>query len=216
MTGMRSLFFRLWAEFLLIFGGAPLLVLAVRERWFMIMLMWGGAAVVVFVLHKFYARRHAVEWNFKAFREGWRDMAALFLLAAPVLILIAYFLLPQQFLSLPRERPELWMRILVLYPVLSVWPQELVYRSFIYHRYAPIFGTGYGYIAASAIAFSWLHIMFLNPVAVILTLAGGYFFAKSYSRHQSLALVCLEHAVYGLLLFTVGYGWFFFSGAAWR
>lgn len=182
----------------------------------MIALMWGGAAVIAFVLHKYYPRRHAVEWNMAAFRDGWKDMATLFALAAPALILIAYFLLPGQFLSLPRDRPELWLRIMILYPILSVWPQELVYRSFIYHRYAPIFGKGNGYIAASTTAFAWMHIMFLNPVAVILTFGGGYFFSKSYSKHQSLALVCAEHAVYGLLLFTVGYGWFFFSGAAWR
>jgi membrane protease YdiL (CAAX protease family) len=206
----------LWTEFLLLFGGTPLLILAIRERSFMIMLMWGSAIIIALVLHKYYRRSYALEWNWPGLRTGWKDMAKIFLPAAALLTAIAYVLLPEQFLSLPRDRPQLWWKIMLLYPILSVWPQELIYRSFLYHRYAPIFGTKNGYVAASTLAFAWLHIMFLNPVAIILTFAGGWFFSKSYSKHHSLALVCAEHAAYGCLLFTVGYGWFFFSGAAWR
>ncbi len=73
---------RLWIEFLLIFIGAPLLVLAVRERWLMIALLWGGAATVAFVLHKFYSRRHAVEWNWPGFRAGWPDIIKMFATAS--------------------------------------------------------------------------------------------------------------------------------------
>ena len=207
---------RLWAEFLILFGGAPLLVLAIRERWFMVALMWGSAAMIAFVLHKFYKRRHAVEWNWPGFRAGIGDVLLQVAAVTPIFVMILWLFLPESFLSLPRERFELWVRIMFLYPLLSVWPQELVYRSFIYHRYQPIFGKEKYYIAASTLAFAWMHIIFLNSVAVLLTLCGGYLFSRSYAKNNSLALVCAEHALYGCMLFTVGYGWFFFSGAAWR
>ena len=40
-------------------------------------------------------------------------------------------------------------------------------------------------------------------------------FATTYQRYRSLALVCLEHAIYGCLIFTLGLGWYFY-GAAWQ
>ena len=48
-----------------------------------------------------------------------------------------------------------------------------------------------------------------------MTAAGGWLFARDYARHRSLTLVCLEHAAYGCVIFTVGLGRFFYSGAAW-
>jgi hypothetical protein len=60
------------------------------------------------------------------------------------------------------------------------------------------------------------HVLLMNPVAVIMTALGGYLFAKDYARHQSLALACLEHALYGCWVFTLGLGIFFYTGAAWK
>jgi membrane protease YdiL (CAAX protease family) len=123
--------------------------------------------------------------------------------------------MPGSFLSFPRERPGLWVLVMVLYPLLSVWPQEMVYRAFIYHRYAPIFGASGGYILASALAFGYMHIIFINPAAVALSVPGGWLFARNYARNRSLALASVEHALYGCLIFTTGLGRFFFTGYAW-
>jgi membrane protease YdiL (CAAX protease family) len=71
-------------------------------------------------------------------------------------------------------------------------------------------------VAASAFAFGYAHIIFLNWIAVAMTTFGGFLFARDYTRHRSLSLVCLEHALYGCLIFTVGLGRFFYSGAAWH
>jgi len=43
--------------------------------------------------------------------------------------------------------------------------------------------------------------------------AGGWLFGGTYRRSRSLGLVCLEHALYGDLIFTVGLGQYFFHGA---
>jgi uncharacterized protein len=49
-----------------------------------------------------------------------------------------------------------------------------------------------------------------------MTLIGGVLFANDYSRHRSLTLTCFEHSLYGCLIFTVGLGRFFYTGAAWN
>jgi len=61
--------------------------------------------------------------------------------------------------------PELaaaWVLIFILYPLFSVYPQELLYRTFFFHRYRPLFGGGWGMVIASALAFGFVHIIFRN------------------------------------------------------
>ena len=43
-------------------------------------------------------------------------------------------------------------------------------------------------VAASALTFGWMHLIFRNPLAVALTLVGGYFFAQTYAHTRSLRL----------------------------
>ena len=205
----------LWAEFLLVFGGFPLLILAMKNRGLMIATLWVGALIVWGVLKWGYKRAHAAEWNWTGLHAGLKHVLFRFAILAPLIALLTWFFIPESFLSLPRERPELWVRIMFLYPLLSVWPQEIIYRSFIYHRYGPLWGNARGYIAASTLSFGFMHVMFLNPVAVIMTALGGFLFASDFARHKSLGLACCEHALYGCLIFTVGLGRFFYSGAAW-
>ena len=66
---------------------------------------------------------------------------------------------------------------------------------------------------ASAIAFGYAHIILENIFAMILSTIGGLFFARTYARHHSLAMVSIEHAAYGCLLFTIGLGYYFYGGA---
>lgn len=212
---MRRKKYLLWAEFLLIFGSIPLLILAEKNRGAMIFILWMGAILVWMALHIGYKRAHAAEWNWSGLRAGLRRVLMRFAVLAPAITLLTWIFVPENFMALPRERPDLWLRIMIFYPLLSVWPQEIIYRSFLYHRYAPLWGNTRGYIAASTIAFGFVHVMFLNPLAVAMTAFGGYLFSSDYARHRSLGLACLEHSLYGCLIFTVGLGRFFYSGAAW-
>ncbi|MFF5085540.1 CPBP family intramembrane glutamic endopeptidase [Actinoplanes sp. NPDC000266] len=113
---------------------------------------------------------------------------------------------PGNLLILPREQPWLWLAICIGYPLLSVYPQELLYRGFLMHRYP------YG-PAASAVAFGFVHLLFGNILAVAATLAGGWLFARRYQRTGSLLVVSVEHALYGITIFTIGLGRFFYHGA---
>ena len=111
-----------------------------------------------------------------------------------------------------RRQPAFWALVMAAYPVLSVYPQGVLYRAFFFERYAPLFPGRWAMIVASAAAFGFLHIIFRNPLAPALTLAGGLLFAWRYAETGSLATSSLEHALYGCWLFTVGLGRYFYHG----
>jgi len=121
---------------------------------------------------------------------------------------------PERLFDLPRRDPLLWASVVVLYPLLSVYPQELIYRVFLLHRYAPLLGTGRRAAAASAAAFGFAHIIFGNVLSIVLTLVGGWLFARTFQRTRSLLATSVQHALYGVLAFTVGLGDFFYHGSS--
>lgn len=123
---------------------------------------------------------------------------------------IAYLVDPALFLGFPRNRPWLWLLVMGLYPILSAYPQEIVYRAFLFRRYERIFPTVQSRILASTIAFSFLHVVFENWIAVVLTLPAGYIFSQTYASSGSLFLAAFEHALYGCMIFTSGLGRFFY------
>jgi membrane protease YdiL (CAAX protease family) len=114
--------------------------------------------------------------------------------------------------SFARQHPGFWAVVMVAYPVLSVYPQGLLYRAFFFERYAALFPGKWAMIVASAAAFAFLHIIFRNWLAVTLTFAGGLLFAARYAETGSLATSSFEHALYGCWLFTVGLGQYFYHG----
>jgi membrane protease YdiL (CAAX protease family) len=101
---------------------------------------------------------------------------------------------------------------MVAYPLVSVLPQELVYRVFFFERYRPLFGDGIAMVLASAVTFGCAHLVFRSGLAVILTMIGGILFGVTYKRSGSWLLAGVEHAMYGCALFTIGYGQYFLDG----
>ena len=77
--------------------------------------------------------------------------------------------------------------------------------SFFYWRYSHLLSPGL-FLALNAILFSLAHTIFMNGLVFALTLAGGFLFANTYRKTQSLMVTSIEHAVYGLWLYTVGLG----------
>jgi uncharacterized protein len=120
---------------------------------------------------------------------------------------------PQLLFSLVKRAPLLWAAIMLLYPLLSVYPQELLYRTFFFHRYQPLFGCGWTMLLASALAFGFVHIILGNWLSVGLCLIGGLLFSLTYQHSGSLLLTCLDHALFGNFIFTIGLGQFFYHGS---
>jgi membrane protease YdiL (CAAX protease family) len=142
-------------------------------------------------------------------------MLGLFVAGAAAIAALVFLYAPKLFLILPRTHPGPWLLVLLLYTVVSVYPQELIYRAFLFHRYRPLLtpspraGTLI-LILVSGSTFALMHILFHNWIAVALTAPGGLLFAWRYARTKSLALSSFEHALYGCFLFTIGLGQFFY------
>ncbi|MEC3953773.1 CPBP family intramembrane glutamic endopeptidase [Nocardia sp. CDC153] len=152
-------------------------------------------------------------WRAEAFPEQARSMAVTAGVNAVALTAATAVVHRNDLFDLPRRNPLIWLAVMVLYPVLSVYPQELIFRSFLFHRYKPVFGEGPGMVAASAAAFGYVHILFGSWFSVAASGVGGWLFAARYLRTRSLFTASVEHAAYGMLIFTIGLGRYFYHGA---
>jgi membrane protease YdiL (CAAX protease family) len=153
-------------------------------------------------------------WNPRPFAAQFVSIIVLFLTGALLLYLGVRLFEADLLFNLVRAKPRVWATLMVFYPILSVYPQGIIYRSFLMHRYASLLSSEWTLILASATAFSFMHIVYQNPIAVTLTFVGGLIFARRYSLTKSLLTSSAEHALYGCWLFTVGLGDFFYHGRA--
>lgn len=216
---------------LALFGGGPVLlwmfpvVLGVGGLFIFLMAMGLCCAVGLFFDKKFDRNKL---WNAKAVMPamGWvvgRWLLCCVLLTA-VFGLMSGRVLPGLSIAVPtglfsifhREGLPVWLPLLILvfYPWVSVYPQNVIYRAFFCQRYRPILGGGWGLILVNALAFSFGHVMFNNWVVLVLTFVGGLIFTRTYLRSRSLLLATIEHAMYGLLCFYLGIGVFLRYGVS--
>jgi uncharacterized protein len=206
---------RLSAELILLFAGAPLAMsYAVNAAHVPLLLL------LLPVLIGFAAYLRA-DCSFALARElsgsaGARDLmqiVALFFFAGGVLTLWMWLARPAQFLSIPLDQVEIWVALMLLYPLISVLPQELIFRSFFFHRYGPLFrGQPWLAIGVNGALFGFAHLIYGNYEAVVLSAALGLLLAYRYARTRSLWAVCVEHTLYGELAFAIGLGHYFFIG----
>ena len=117
-----------------------------------------------------------------------------------------YFLNPDQWFIVFRNDRVLWVSICLFYSVVSVLPQEFVYRSFFFSRYESLFRNPNTMVFVNAVLFSFAHIILKSPLVLLLSLIAGVLFAVTYLKTKSLLLTSSEHALYGCWLFTVGMG----------
>ena len=114
---------------------------------------------------------------------------------------------------IPAQPPRHLLTIMLLYPLMSVPLQELVYRTFFFHRYGAA-------VCARVVAGhpDQRRAVRLRPhrhrhaACRVGTMATGVLFALRYAMTRSFWAVYLEHTLWGALVFTVGLGRFFFTG----
>jgi membrane protease YdiL (CAAX protease family) len=201
------------AELVLLFGAAPGL-LAVGPRWLVsVCILASGLVCLVMLLRDRTFERRAL-WDAPAAARGARAMLLRTAAIWGGLLLLTLVFTPQTLFIFPRQRPYVWVAVMVLYPV-SAWAQELVFRTFFFHRYGGLFASARGRVLASGLIFGWAHIVVNNVYAVPLAAIAGVLFASTYQGSRSTLLVSLEHALYGDFLFSVGLGSLFYSTARW-
>jgi membrane protease YdiL (CAAX protease family) len=111
----------------------------------------------------------------------------------------------------PKEDIKIWMSLWFIYPIFSALPQEIIYRTFIFKRYKYLLPNVNHRLILSCLAFGFLHIIFLNWQAVLLSTCASVIFCKTYMRYKSLLLVTIEHSFLGLIAYTTGIGYYFDS-----
>jgi membrane protease YdiL (CAAX protease family) len=164
-----------------------------------------GFAYIIFILLKVerlqFKMTKGLDWN--AF---WKR--TLYKLIGIAVITIIYVLIfdAENLFNVVLQKPLMWVIILFVYSFFSVYPQELIYRTFFFERYKALFKSEFLLIFVNAIVFSLAHLFFRNALVIILTFLGGILFALTYQKSKSTLLVSIEHALYGCWLFTVGMG----------
>ena len=141
-----------------------------------------------------------------------RPIIATSIVTMVVGIAIIYHWHPDALFIVPRERPKLMLVITIFYPILSVLPQELIYRVLYFRRYGDLLPGGTAGLTLNAALFSFGHLMYWSWTVAILTFAGGLIFAWAYETRRSFALAVVLHSVTGILFFAIGMGIYFYSG----
>ena len=178
----------------------------------MYIVLWGLTLYALWYLYREHYRFRE-DWNFQGLKRSWRNIWRRFLPFAAMILAFTILVVPESLFSLPLQRPRAWLWVMFLYPVLSVLPQEIIYRSLFFRRYRDIWSAD-RLCFISALAFGWMHILLQNTVAVLFSFVGGLLFAQTYQRTKSLAAASAEHALYGCYIFSLGLGVYFYHGLA--
>jgi len=200
-------------EFTLLFLALPLGLRYLPWKIPPLPVLWAATGICLFLLLRDPGFDRSLLWNLAPVSSEIESIVILFAMFAALTGAAVAFFTPKLFLSLVRAKPALWVLVMALYPVLSVYPQGVLYRVFLMYRYQPILGSPLAALVASTVAFSLMHIIFRNPLAIVLTFFGGALFAYRYQKTGSLFVSSLEHALYGCFLFTIGLGRYFYAQA---
>ncbi len=202
----------LWllSEFSALFVLIPCYFYFHATRWNIHAALWIVTAYVLFWMKRTPDFSWPELWHGSGWAKRARNIALLrFLFSTLLIIGLTILLVPERLFSFPLQRPILWLAVMLLYPILSALPQEILFRSYFFRRYGNLFPQPWPMIAASAISFGFAHIVFHNWVSPLLCLIGGIMFAYSYTQHRSLKWAAIEHAAYGCMVFTIGIGVYF-------
>lgn len=192
-------------ELLIIFIIIPISFLFEYSTIIKLLIAVCGLLYIVYCLLKFDKKYFKIDKNLN-WKKFWKTTFIKFLIIATITTLFVWFTKQENLFSILLEKPKLWIFILFFYSVFSVYPQELIYRTFFFQRYQILFKNKLTFIFINASLFSLAHILFKSSLVLLLTFIGGILFAYTYKESKSTLLVSIEHAIYGSWLFTVGMG----------
>jgi membrane protease YdiL (CAAX protease family) len=170
-----------------------------------LVLSFTGFLYVLYILLKVNKNTFKIDENIN-WSSFWKLIIIRFLLIIVITTSFVWLTDKEALFNVIINKPKLWIIILFVYSLLSVYPQELVYRTFYFQRYEMLFKNKMLFILVNAIVFSLGHIFFGNTLVILLTFVGGLLFAVTFYKTKSTLLVSIEHAIYGSWLFTVGMG----------
>ena len=206
---------QLWTEFVLLFAGVPILMAAffeeIQQQGALFGTVWGLALLSVLLLWRTPGWSLGMLFRGPVFRE-WRLILIFTVLSGLTSTAFVFAIDPDLFLRIVLYRPELWIMIMVAYPILSAWPQEIIFRSLYFERYGHLFSSTAMLILMNGVVFGFGHLFYMNWITISMTAVGGMIMGWAYLRNRSMALAWVLHLIAGNIVFTVGLGRFFYSG----
>ncbi len=203
---------KLWIEFVALFCVGPIAAAVFLPAGMIFQVLFALTAVGIVLL----AFTRDFQWS--ELWEGWRFidpvLVAVFAIATAS---TAYFVLrltePDALFSLLKTQPLLLLAIIVLYPLLSALPQELVYRPLFFRRYGRILPDNMPVqVVVNAGLFSLAHLMYWSPTVLAMTFVGGLIFAFAYETRGNFPEAFVLHSLSGIIVFAIGLGSVFYSG----
>ncbi|MEC8225006.1 MAG: CPBP family glutamic-type intramembrane protease [Pseudomonadota bacterium] len=197
-----------WLEFTLIFVSLPLLGFFLRAylaNWLIPALIILMAVCGMLLLSDPHFKRFRLT-SLGQFSAVKRRLFSFFFLGALFSGMFYGIMNQENWFSLPRNSFNDWLMLLLLYPILSVMSQELIFRTYFFHRYKRIMPSKTVRIIVSASVFALAHIVYANVLAVLLAFLGGLLFSYTYAQSRSTFVCVIEHSLWGLWMFTLGLG----------
>ena len=204
----------LWAEFAALYFGAPLGIALFMPG----DLLFPALAVFSIGGMVLLWRTGGFDWH--SLVRGWRRVPVWQVVVFGLITGLAGWAIiqiarPDYARPLTPERLRFLGVIWLLYPILSALPQELIFRPLFFHRFGSLFPVRGTAVAVNAFVFSFAHLMYWSLVVAVLTLIGGWIFARAYLI-RGCPSAWILHGIAGNVLFTVGMGAYFWSGAVVR
>ncbi len=180
-------------EFLIIFIIIPVSYVFTYPLFVKFIIGFLGFIYVVFVLQRVEKNKFKINPNLN-WKQFWKSTLFKFSLIATLTILFVWITDKESLFTVMLNKPLMWFIILLVYSLLSVYPQELLYRLFFFQRYSVLFKNEYLLIFVNAIVFSLAHLFFRNALVIIITFLGGILFAHQGRRCGRCLRLVYHHA----------------------
>ncbi|MEM1161354.1 MAG: CPBP family intramembrane glutamic endopeptidase [Pseudomonadota bacterium] len=206
---------RLWAELLSLFVGVPILMWVffeqIRSNGILFATIWVLAGVALLLLWQ------TPGWRWRSMFRGpvlseWPILLAVSALTALAALTFIFTMRPDIFLHLPKLSIFFWLVVMTFYPLLSAFPQEIIYRALFFERYQGLLSNTFVLIALNGFLFGFGHLFYETWITIVMTTIGGAIMGWAYLRARSMMLAWVIHALCGQIVFTSGLGVYFYSG----
>ena len=152
-------------------------------------------------------------WNARPFISPIKQILVTFTGVAFFLAIFTFLFFEHRLFVFPINRPHAALTFALMYPLLGALPQEIIFKSFFFHRYRNLFPGSRSLILLNGLSFGLYHLWYANIIAPVFSVFAGMILAYRYLKTRSLVLITIEHSLLGIFLYFVGLGWFFYSGS---
>jgi len=196
-------------EFVLLFFGIPLLIYLEEDFIHPSIIILPVLLILFFLLRRNpdFQWRELITWSIS--RSVLLVNGLIIIISALLVLAYVFYFDRENLFNLPRANPWIYLAMCLFYPVFSAYGQEIIYRTFLARRYSGLFRKRWLFVLASAVAFSFMHIVYYNPVSMILTFIGGLYFARIYQLTGSVLFTSVLHGIFGMIFFGMGMGQYF-------